>query len=414
MFLLFFLYNYYIIVREYVLSNYKLTYINQQRWGRDIFKFNKWFYGWRQYVKIDDNLMSSMKKDKILMMANHVNLTDIFQLQEMINTLFPYHKMTYLVKKDITNIPFFGEFIKNNHIIVGNNHEENIITIQKYMKRLQNERIILFIFPEGSIYHKDNIKKSDEWCKKQNISLYQSCMCPKTRGLYTILNAFSFDAIIQTYLTYPDDIKREKATNYSDFLINKLPRISEIYIKDETSFFNSVRLLSFEDFSSRIYEYWREVDNHLTQTYKEYENKYIEFMNHKHIYHDVVIDYVELTWNSSKYIIIVIPIAYLTHGYFYCLSLITLLLTSYQYHIHKKWKYFDIFMACLLIMLSYVYNTHLHSNIFLTIGIVFYLIEKLIEFHFKMSNHLILYYLHTMLHMFAYTHILVEFLHHYT
>ena len=406
MFLSFLLYNYYIIVREYVLSNYKLTYKNQQRWGRDVFQFNKWLYGWQQQIHIKQDI----PKNNILMIGNHVNLTDIFQVQQMINTQFPQHKMTYLVKKDIAKIPFFGEFIKNNHIVVGNNHEENIQNIKKRMERLQNERIILFIFPEGGVYHRDNIRKSNEWCKKQNISLYQSCMCPKTRGLYTILNAFSFDSVVQCYLTYPDDIKREKATNYSDYLINKLPRISEIYIKDISTIFTNIHLLSYEEFSEHIYNYWREVDETLTTIYKKYENLHIEFMKNKHIFYDVVIGYNYITWNTAKYLIFFIPIGYLTHGLVYSLSLCGLFFTSYQYHIHNKMKYANIFMSSFIIIMSYLYNTHPYSNIILIFGTSFYIIEKCIEYYITNSNSL-LYCLHSMIHTFCFFHLLVEFLH---
>ena len=410
MFVLFFLYNYYLFLREYIRSRGKLGYENQIRWGRDIYKFNEWLYKWKQIIHKKSYFTNN---NKILLLSNHQNLVDGLNIQHFLFTYYSTYRPIIVMKKGISKLWLFGKYMKENHILIENDYEKDLNNIKEVLHRYKNEKIIVLLFPEGSVYNDDNIPKSNEWCKKQNIPPYQSCMCPRTKGLYAFINAFRFDTVLQCYITYPDDIKREKAIYYKHYLINKLPRISEIYIKNITSMMNDIRLLSFEDFSTRIYKYWREVDNHLTQTYKEYETKYIEFINHKHIYHDVVIDYVELTWNSSKYIIIVIPIAYLTHGYFYCLSLITLLLTSYQYHIHKKWKYFDIFMACLLIMLSYVYNTHLHSNIFLTIGIGFYLIEKLIEFHFKMNNNLILYYLHTMLHMFAYTHILVEFLYHY-
>jgi 1-acyl-sn-glycerol-3-phosphate acyltransferase len=404
--MLFFLHMYFIVIREFIKSGFYLKYENQINWGRDVFKFNKWLYGWRQQIHIKQDI----PKNNILMIGNHVNLTDIFQLQEMINTLFPFHKMTYLVKKDITNIPFFGEFIKNNHIVVGDNHEENIIAIQKYMKRLQNERIILFIFPEGGTYYKDNIRKSNEWCKKQNISPYQSCMCPKTRGLYTILNAFSFDAIIQTYLTYPDDIHREKGVYYTDFFTNKLPRISEIYVKDISTIFTNIHLLSYEEFSEHIYSYWREVDETLTTIYKKYENLHIEFMKNKHIFYDVVIGYNYITWNSTKYLLFFIPIGYFTHGLFFSVSLTGLFFTSYQYHIHNKMKYADIFMSVFMITLSFLYNTCIYSNVFLSIGIGFYIIEKCIEYYITNSNSL-LYCLHSMLHVFAYSHLFVEFLH---
>lgn len=407
MFLLFLFYNYYIIVREYVLSKYNLSYINQQRWGRDVFQFNKWLYGWQQHVHINNTIS---KHNKILMIGNHMNLTDMFQLQQMINTQFPEHKMVCLIKEQITNIPLFGKFIRNNHIVIGNNHEKNILSIEKCMNRLNPDKIILFIFPEGGVYHKDNIRKSDKWCKSLGILPYQSCMSPKTRGLYTILNAFSFDSVLQCYLTYPDDIKREKGVNYSDYLINNLPRISEIYIKDISHFFNNIYLLSYDEFSEHIYNYWREVDKTITDIYINYENLRNDYIKHKYKFHDIA-DYNYITWNSSKYIIVFIPIAYLTHGILYSVSLITLLFTSYQYHIHNQMKNADMFMSVFIISMSYIYNTHLHSNIVLAIGVGFYIIEKCIERYLKTSNTPILYYIHSMLHTFCYLHLLVEFLH---
>ena len=50
MFVLFFLYNYYLFLREYIRSRGKLGYENQINWGRDMYKFNEWLYKWKQHL----------------------------------------------------------------------------------------------------------------------------------------------------------------------------------------------------------------------------------------------------------------------------------------------------------------------------------------------------------------------------
>jgi 1-acyl-sn-glycerol-3-phosphate acyltransferase len=407
--MLFFLYTYTIVLREFILSKFNLIYENQKIWGRDVFRAAQFFNGWRQYVKIDDNLMSSMKKDKILMMANHVNLTDIFQVQQMINTHFPEHKMVYLVKNSVTQLPIFGTYLRNHHIVVGNDHHQNIHAIKNYMERLKDEKILIFIFPEGGTYYKGNIQRSDKWCHQENIQPYNACMCPRVRGLFTLFEAYKFDTIIQTYLTYPDDIRRQKAVYYSDMFIGKLPRICNIFLTDVTDVFTKAST-DFHPFSQLVYSYWREVDTFLTEIYSNYEREYHEVVSKAFIYHDIFIPHSMITWNTAKLMFYSIPMAYMLYGGIYVFGLYFLIFTSYQYHCHHKYVYLDILTS--LIMYIYTYTYSMNKTIILYAGLCF-IGNQLLQTILPLRNAPISYHFHSMVHILGFVHLIVECLYKY-
>ena len=407
--MLFFLYTYTIVLREFILSKFNLIYENQKIWGRDVFRAARFFNGWRQNVKIDDNLISSMKKDKILMMANHVNLTDIFQVQQMINTYFPEHKMVYLVKKSVTQLPIFGTYLRNHHIVVGNDYHQNIQAIKDYMERLKDDKILIFIFPEGGTYYKGNIQRSDKWCKEQNISLYNSCMCPRVRGLYTLFEAYRFDTIIQTYLTYPDDIHRNKAVYYSDMFIGKLPRICNIFLTDVTDVF-SKPMMDFNIFSNIVYSYWREVDTFITEIYSTYQREYHEMVSKAHIYHDLFVPHSSIAWNTAKLMFYSVPIGYMIYGSTFVFGLYALIFTSFEYHCHHRYIQWNILTS--LFMYIYTYVNSIQTTYLWYIGIVF-LSNQLLQSILNIRNSPISYHFHSLIHILGFVHLLVEYLYKY-
>ncbi len=418
MFLLLLIYNYYLFVREYVVAKSKISYKNHLVWAHDIYNFFVWAYHWKQnvYNDKDDNEETKYTYNhvkRILFLSNHQNLIDIFHIQEYLYNYYYDYRPIFICNKGLSNIWLFGNYIKNNHIVIENNTEKDVENIINIITKYKDDKIIVVLFPEGRIFCEGNIIKSNEWCKKNDIEPYTTTLCPRIKGMYTIFKTIQFDKILQCHISYSDDIRHEKAIYYEDYLVNNLPRVSDLYIKNITSILYDIINLPETEFAKKIYEYWKSVDIHLTNTYEKYNRRFNDFITYKHIYHDVVIGYNEITWNSSKLLIITMPLTYFTYGFIYFIGNILLLITSYQYHINGKWKTADIIMANVMISMSYMYNKNIYSNIFLTIGICFYIIEKMFQVYFKTDNKRIIYNLHSTLHMFAYSHIIIEFISNY-
>lgn len=416
------------------MSGGDLSYINHHAWARDVYKSGEWLYHWSQVVYSDhadggeeaedavDGVDAGADVDvdavnrkgslpqRVLLLSNHQNLVDAFNIQYFLYKHYPNYRPIFVAKKGLSKLWLFGNYFQENYILVENDWEKDTQTISSTLLRFKNDNIVVVLFPEGCTYWEGSIRKSNEWCKKHDIQPYKSCVCPRTKGLYALCQCIQFDKIVQCHIAYPDDIQHKKAVYYEDYLVNNLPRVCEIYIKVVTPIFGEFIPLPETEFSQKVYQYWKTVDERLTHTYAAYAWRLEVFMKHMHTYHDVVIGYNELTWNSSKYLIFTLPFSYWTYGFGYFVGNVLLLITSYQYHMNNQWKTADTVMAGTMIAMSYAYNKHVYSNIFLSCGLIFYTVEKILELRYNMSNRRIMWHLHSVLHMFAYSHIFIEFL----
>lgn len=404
MILLFILYNYYILAREYIFSFGKLSYTSQTNWGNSIYQFNKWLYKWKQHV-ISRNITQS---NRVLMVCNHENLIDFINIQIFLSRHYPHHRHIFVTHKIPYYIPLFSNFINKHNIILFNHSDE-------FHLHIKEPTYVIVMFIEGAIYNPANIQKSHLWCNATKIQPFYNTLCPRTKGITYFIEHIKFDSVVQTVITYPDDIQRIKARRIFDFITNNIPRISYIITYDITHLFKNIPRKLIHDI---IIQHWRDVDTIIHTQYQLYNQKLEEFIDHIHIFHDFVLEYNDTTWNSAKYLIYFIPIAYLTHGGLYAagtsMVLYTVLYTSYQYHIHKKNKMLDIITSTGMVIVSYMYSHTIIGNIFISIGLVIYTIEKMIEYITETPHKRILYYLHSFMHTLIFIHIFIEFLHKYS
>jgi hypothetical protein len=400
MIVFFILYNYYLIVREYIISCGYLSYKFQYKWGLDIYQYNKWLYKSKQTV--NDKSFTS-KKNKILMICNHESLVDFMNIQIYLSKTYPEYRHIFIADK-LNYLPLISNFVNKNNIMVDNNKLCYNDDIEHLLYNTNNNKFIVVLFIEGCIYRKYNIEKSNKWCDKIEIPRFNNLLCPRTKAFEEIIQKTKFDSIIQTIITYPDDIHRIKARKYIDFFTNHLPRISHIFTYDITNLFYG----KHHDLYNTIMSHWREVDNIIQTYYNEYTNLFDNFIKNKHIFHDLVIEYSDITWNSSKYLIYFIPLSYFTYGFYYAIGVTLILYTSYQYHVHHKLKKLDMFVSSCMVITSYICSYTMIGCIIITLGVILYMIEKIIEYSYPKK--LILYYIHSSMHMFVFVHIVIEFL----
>jgi 1-acyl-sn-glycerol-3-phosphate acyltransferase len=397
MFLLFIIYNYYLLTREFIMSFGNLSYKSQTNWGNSIYKFNKWLYKWKQNV-----ISSVVQSNRVLMIVNHENLVDFINIQIFLSRYYPHHRHIFVTNKITQYIPIFSNFINKNHMVLYNPDDSQL--------RVNEHKYVIVLFIEGAIYNPTNLNKSNHWCNATKISHFHNTLCPRTKGITNIIENTKLDSIVQTVITYPDDVRRTKARHYLDFITNNMPRISHIITYDITHLFKNIPKRQIHDI---IIKHWRDIDTIIQKQYELYNQKLDDFITHIPIFHDYVIEYPDITWNSAKYLIYFIPVSYLTHGFIYAAGTTMVLYTSYQYHIHKKHKLLDIATSAAMVITSYTYSHTTIGTALITFGLVLYSIEKMIEYMTRSSNKLILYYLHSSMHMFVFVYIVIEFLHKY-
>ena len=127
---------------------------------------------------------SKIKKFYPIVVCNHISELDPF----ILFLIFSNNNIIYRFISDIKikNIPIFGMVSNylNTIYIDRTNPKEALNELNKNINPNDN----ICIFPEGTLYYKPMIKKSNKLCKKLNIEKFKNVLCPKNNGFNCIRN----------------------------------------------------------------------------------------------------------------------------------------------------------------------------------------------------------------------------------
>jgi 1-acyl-sn-glycerol-3-phosphate acyltransferase len=133
-----------------------------------------------------------------LSISNHVSELDPILLYY----LFSKNDVKYRFISDvkIKNIPFFGFIsdMENTVYIDRQNHTTSIKTIKEQITKDD----YVCIFPEGTLYYKPMIEKSNQICKKLHIPKFKHVLCPKLNGYNEIQKILQSTIITDITLHY--------------------------------------------------------------------------------------------------------------------------------------------------------------------------------------------------------------------
>lgn len=146
-----------------------------------------------------------------IVVSNHISELDPF----ILFLIFSENNMKYRFISDnrIKHIPFFGIIADhfNTIYIDRKKPDEALYELNKNIHLHDN----ICIFPEGTMYYKNMIEKSNEICEKINIKNFKNVLCPKISGFNCIRSI-----IKPTYITditleyiYPDNYPKDFIKN---------------------------------------------------------------------------------------------------------------------------------------------------------------------------------------------------------
>lgn len=124
------------------------------------------------------------KKFYNLCISNHVSEFDILLLYMIfLKNNIDYTLIADYQAKRFQNYPVVKQWMNQNKtIFVSSKHGNGCEMIRNNTNINSN----VFIFPEGTLYYKSRINKSDEICMKNNIAKYENVLCPKRNGFNTL------------------------------------------------------------------------------------------------------------------------------------------------------------------------------------------------------------------------------------
>lgn len=403
---------------------------------RLIYSSTEWMFKWKyslgnkkQEQSTHKVVQSSRENNRLLLLSNHLNMTDGFHYMKFIIDHYPEHTPYVFVKDSLRKLPFssslaeHGIFLKRNY----SQDKEHIISQLEQIKQ-KHKKTILLIFPEGTTFIPESVERSLKWCSQNNIKPYNNTIVPRYKGLDLLLRHYCPDysntSILLGKIGYPDDPYLKYAQDSIQVALNQSPRIAEIEVEHYPLYHKlkctreqyNAQEWKFTPHQVRdiLYKTWREIDDVIGTKYKQWRKEYKDFVKsvESDRYHHLITPNNQLTWYSSKILFFMIPIAYITHGFWYALMSTLLLITSYQYHIYNKWRILDMILAGSFAIVSFLNMKNRISMLFPIFGNMFYMINLFVEKHIIHDpfHNRQLRLNHSMLHIMTYVHIYIEFL----
>jgi len=197
-------------------------------------------------ISIEVNMLSN--KFYNLCISNHVSEFDVFILYVIfLDKNFNYK---WIADDKLKDLPILGSWAKeNNTIFISRTDKTGIKKIKKKVKSDDN----IFIFPEGTLFYKQTILKSNELCKKLNIESYKNVLCPKIQGFTTLLNILKPKYITNITLNYIFDNKKFLKKSVDSL------KISNIYMNPPTKIIITIDKIKV-DSKINIMDIFREKD----------------------------------------------------------------------------------------------------------------------------------------------------------
>ena len=180
-------------------------------------------------LSIQIKIKYKTKKFYNLAISNHVSEFDFLLLY----MIFLKHKIDYglIADERFKNYPIIKQWTdQNNTIFVNRKDGDGCESIRKNTNTNDN----VFIFPEGTLYYKPMIDKSNQICIDNNIIKYKNVLCPKKNGFNTLKEILKPKYITNITLKYVFDDEKYLKKSLTPLTIHHLftyrPKEIIIYI----------------------------------------------------------------------------------------------------------------------------------------------------------------------------------------
>jgi hypothetical protein len=182
-----------------------------------------------------------------LCVCNHVSELD----PVLLTTLFDKYKVHYRFVSDerIKRWPIIGPIADHYDTIYITRDKRGIEQLKQSVNPTDN----VCIFPEGTLYYKDTVEKSNRICDKLKIPRYANVLCPKLSGFECLQSILQPTYVTDITLDYKFDELINDAITIPRLMLNR-PKKIVIRIRK--------RRIKGDHF---LLELWRKKDRYLEQ-----------------------------------------------------------------------------------------------------------------------------------------------------
>lgn len=149
-----------------------------------------------KFLNIEFEIKYKTKNFSKFIISNHISEFDVFILYY----IFELNNITYRFVGDerLKKLPFVGNWGVEQNAIFISRVKDGCKQLIKKVKPNDN----IMIFPEGTLYYKPMIIKSNQICEQNNLDKYENVLCPKINGFNTILDIIKPTELTDITLIY--------------------------------------------------------------------------------------------------------------------------------------------------------------------------------------------------------------------
>lgn len=125
--------------------------------------------------------------DKVdIFVSNHVGTIDFCVMLSIIKK-FSQKDIYIIQKKEVLYFPGAGvtQYYAND-IFINRDYEKDKDLLEKQINKIKSG--IIMIMPEGTRFSLKKKVKADEYCRENNLDIFENTLYPKMKGIYTISN----------------------------------------------------------------------------------------------------------------------------------------------------------------------------------------------------------------------------------
>ncbi len=196
-----------------------------------------------EIINLNGELESSLNNN--LVISNHISEFDTFLLYYVFSN--NNASFRWVGDERLKKIPLLGEWAIYKNGIFISRIKNGCSQLKKNIKK--NDKIM--IFPEGTLYYKPMIKKSNEICKKNKLEKYKNVLCPKINGISTIAKIIKPKKITDITLVYHYENKNflsgsDKPLTINNLILNPPKKISVVIRQTKLNENNSINKIFYK------------------------------------------------------------------------------------------------------------------------------------------------------------------------
>ena len=239
-----------------------------KKYNRDLtsnvqdFFLSSYSNGFNSNIYYRGNLITTNDKIDILI-GNHFNYID-FVIHIGIFKNLNNKEVTFLYTKNLGETNIINDILKETQSLSLNKKIHlDIENIKNFVSK--NNNTIIYFNPEGQRIKNITLEKSKEFCKENNLTIYNNILYPKMKGIFTIITELRRQNKLGNIIDFTVKVEN---TNINNYTINDYINLNLGNTYCDINTYSVPNITDYEKFKKWFLMIWDKKENYL-ENYKK-------------------------------------------------------------------------------------------------------------------------------------------------